>query len=113
MDFQEASKSPKPSSPRVHWSVHMRHPQSLRNAVTLAHLHAVLKLISLLVEYQGKLLSDFCCLSVCQLLGALPQQRRGLPEQLQLLIQLLHELLHLQASAAALTLCMPGELVAE
>ena len=75
----------------------------------LSHLHAFLKLVGLLVKHQGKLLPDFRCLGICQLLGALPQQRRGLPQQLQLLIKLLHELLHLQAPTAALNLDMPQE----
>jgi len=66
------------------------------------YLHAFLKLVSLLVKHQRKLLSDFCCLSICQLLGSLAQQWRSLSQQLQLLTQLLHELLHLQAPAATL-----------
>ena len=60
------------------------------------HRHALLELVCLLVEHERQLFSDFGSLRVCQLLCALPQQRRGLPQQLQLLIQLLHQLIYLR-----------------
>ena len=78
-----------------------------------AYLHGLCELISLLVERQGELLPDLGRLGVRQLLRALPQQRRGLPQQLQLLGQLPHELLRLQAPAAALTRSHQQEVLAE